>query len=132
MSQTTIQPRSQPRSRPPLRPLPPGRMGINRPEACLKIVAAGILAAFGGNSPVPALNRYASQAVIDRLERQATISRRLANPPTSHAHSLRICPVNEVVVEAVLVYKAPDRIRTAALRLERERGTWRVNQMVLL
>ncbi|MCL1898517.1 MAG: Rv3235 family protein [Micrococcales bacterium] len=102
------------------------------PEVCLRFVAACIVAAFNGRPPLPALQRYANQAVIHRLEQQASVARRRpGNRPTGQ-QTLRFSQVNEVVIEAVLIYKGQDRIRTAAIRMERDRGAWRVCFILLI
>ena len=102
------------------------------PEICLKFVVACVVAAFNGRPPLPALQRYASQAVIHRLEQQASVARRRPACKPSTEQALRISPVNDVAIEAVLIYKGHDRVRTAALRMERERGAWRVCFIMLI
>ncbi|MCL2803041.1 MAG: Rv3235 family protein [Micrococcales bacterium] len=108
-------------SHPPM-PHPAGR--AQRPDVCLKFVVACILAAMQGHSPAPALRRYASPDVIIRLEQHAMAARSRPRPAGQSRHQLRLCRVNERVLEVALVRTSPGRVRTVALRMERDRGSW--------
>ena len=109
-----------------VRYLPRSRAGgrASQPDVCLKFVVACILAAFHGRTPTQALARYANDDVILRLTQQASVARRLPRQGQVGQHSLRVSWINESVIEAVLIYKAADRIRPVALRMERDRGSW--------
>jgi len=82
------------------------------------------VAAFHGRPPTQALARYANEAVILRLQQQASVARRMPRSKQVAEHSLRVSHVNETVIEAVLIYKGQDRVRPVALRMERDRGSW--------
>ena len=82
--------------------------------------------------PVHAISRFVTPDVSAMLARRAELTVRLralsGKVPPQHAvvTGVRICQVNEKVVETSCVLREPDRARFLAMRWELRRRGWRV------
>ncbi|WP_158609725.1 Rv3235 family protein, partial [Cellulomonas triticagri] len=131
-----------PPSRRPLLPaLPPGTGAgasgsLDSRHACCMVALAAV-EVLAGVRPLAQLARWLTPDVYDGLARRAALTvprgSALGMPGGRRAtvRRVRVCPVDEQVVEASVVVAHAGRVRGVAVRLTRASGRWRAAALVV-
>ncbi|GER24353.1 hypothetical protein NCCP1664_28480 [Zafaria cholistanensis] len=97
----------------------------------VRMVAQAVFEALSGARPVHQLARWLDLENFEKLRLRVELTR-AARPARSAGargpvvRRTRVCRVAEGSYEAAVVVAEPERVRAAALRIERRRGQWRV------
>lgn len=101
-----------------------------------RIVGQCAFEVLSGTRSLTQMNRWLDLSAMERLRERVSLS--LANAETTSrvkrtttVRRSRLCRISDDVYEATVTVQCNDRIRAAALRLERRRGQWRVNALEL-
>jgi hypothetical protein len=127
---------------------PPPTQTAEDPEAIRRIsgiarsVAQGALEVLAGTRPLQQLARWLDAGNYERLQLRANLVRCIHDAPAGRnggavssanrhvlVRSARVCPVSPGVYEASVVAYDRKRVRAVALRIERQRGAWRVTAL---
>lgn len=92
---------------------------------------------LNGTRSITQMNRWLDLPTMERLRERVSLT--LAGPQPASARTnrttavrrSRVCRISDDVYEATVTVQCHDRIRAAALRLERRRGQWRINALEL-
>ncbi|MEG9248815.1 Rv3235 family protein [Arthrobacter sp. Soc17.1.1.1] len=115
---------------------------IRRISGIARSVAQGALEVLAGTRPLQQLARWLDAGNYERLQLRANLVRCIHDAPTGRnggavssanrhvlVRSARVCPVSPGVYEASVVAYDRKRVRAVALRIERQRGAWRVTAL---
>lgn len=102
-----------------------------------RVVSQCAFEVLSGNRSLTQMNRWLDLPTMERLRERVSLT--LAGPQTASTRvkrtttvrRSRLCRISDDVYEATVTVQCHDRIRAAALRLERRRGQWRVNALEL-
>lgn len=116
--------------------------GIRRISDIARSVAQGALEVLDGTRPLQQLARWLDAGNYERLQLRANLVRCIHDAPTGRnrgavssanrhvvVRSARVCPVSPGVYEASVVAYDRKRVRAVALRIEQQRGAWRVTAL---
>lgn len=98
------------------------------------MVAQAVFEALAGARPVHQLARWLDPENYEKLRLRVELTRAARPARTAGARGpvvrrTRVCRVAEGSYEAAVVVAEPERVRAAALRIERRRGQWRVCEL---
>ena len=98
------------------------------------MVAQAVFESLAGARPVHQLARWLDAENFEKLRLRVELTR-AARPARSAGargpvvRRTRVCRVGQGCYEAAVVVAEPERVRAAALRIERRRGQWRVCEL---
>ncbi|GAA3683292.1 hypothetical protein GCM10023081_21500 [Arthrobacter ginkgonis] len=98
------------------------------------MVAQAVFESLAGARPVHQLARWLDAENFEKLRLRVELTRAARPARTAGARGpvvrrTRVCRVAEGCYEAAVVVAEPERVRAAALRIERRRGQWRVCEL---
>lgn len=98
-------------------------------------IGRGVVEIIRGHRSPSALRPWLAPDVLAQLTRRAELAKRLADGPRRSPGTglrlggVRVCVVTDRAVEASVVVREPHRARALALRLELQRGRWKVTAL---
>jgi hypothetical protein len=98
------------------------------------MVAQAVFESLAGARPVHQLARWLDAENFEKLRLRVELTRAARPARTAGARGpvirrTRVCRVAQGCYEAAVVVAEPERVRAAALRIERRRGQWRVCEL---
>jgi hypothetical protein len=109
----------------------PGAPATGDPALVARRLATASVEVIAGSRPAAQMARWLAPGVLDALRSRAMLARHAALHLTHapNVRNLRICLLDERVVEATAVVDDGRRVRAVAVRLEAHRGMWRATAL---